>query len=62
MRYQVIIDPVDATKSGIVMIENVLNYRHEGSGVFKFSGNDFDQWLVLLPGQSVQVTAQDETK
>ena len=62
MTYQVIIDPVDATGGGILIIENVLEYKHQGSAVFYVAGTDFEQWFVLLPGQSVQVTEQDETK
>ena len=60
MKYQVIIYRVDVLKSDRVMVENVLQYKHEGSAVFYVAGTDFEQWFVLLPGQSVQVTEQDD--
>lgn len=61
MSYQVIIDPADpnTTRDGI-FIENVLEYCHQGSGVFYVAGTDFEQWFVLHPGQIVSVTQMEK--
>ena len=58
--YQVIIDSVDVINNDGILIENVLEYKHQGSAVFYVAGTDFEQWFVLHPGQSVQVTEQLE--
>lgn len=57
--YTAIIDLVDSTRTGDLMIDNITKYRHEGGGVFYFAGADFEQWFILHPGQSVLVT-EDE--
>ena len=62
MTYNVIIDPVDPINNESALIERVLVYRYEGDGVFYVSGIDFEQWFILRPGQTVQVTESDDER
>lgn len=56
MNYTVFIDPAPTSKeSGATIVQNVLQYTHQGNGVFYVAGSTFEKWFLLVPGQVVSV-------